>query len=198
MAASPRASARRCSKARVYDKRRPARDRELHGLLHAARRRPAVLRGRHDRDAVPVQPARHQGLRRGGRHRRAAGGHQRDHRRARPRGHRHAGDAAGRLARRAEGAMRRWRRNESRARRKPASAIERPCTLSTYHRPTTRRGRPPALLAKAEDAKLLAGGQTLLPTMKQRLAAPATSSISAASRSCAASSARAARSSSAR
>ncbi len=29
------------------------------------------------------------------------------------------------------------------------------------------------LLAKAEDAKLLAGGQTLLPTMKQRLASPA-------------------------
>jgi carbon-monoxide dehydrogenase medium subunit len=29
------------------------------------------------------------------------------------------------------------------------------------------------LLAKADDAKLLAGGQTLLPTMKQRLASPA-------------------------
>jgi carbon-monoxide dehydrogenase large subunit len=36
-------------------RRRPARDGELHGLHHAARRRP-VLRCRHDRDAVPVNP----------------------------------------------------------------------------------------------------------------------------------------------
>ena len=54
-------------------------------------------------DAVPVEPAGHQGLRRGGRHRRAGRRHQRHHRRARPRGHRHAGDAAGGLARGAEG-----------------------------------------------------------------------------------------------
>ena len=42
----------------------------------------------------------------------------------------------------------------------------------TYHRPATLR-QASAMLAKAEDAKLLAGGQTLLPTMKQRLASPA-------------------------
>ena len=64
--------------------RRPAADGELHGLLHAARRRPALVQGRHDRDALPVQSARHQGLRRSGRDRLAAGRHQRHHRRARP------------------------------------------------------------------------------------------------------------------
>ena len=42
----------------------------------------------------------------------------------------------------------------------------------TYHR---ARGLRQAgnMLGKLEDAKLLAGGQTLLPTMKQRLASPA-------------------------
>ncbi|MGE0847509.1 MAG: xanthine dehydrogenase family protein subunit M [Flavobacteriaceae bacterium] len=42
----------------------------------------------------------------------------------------------------------------------------------SYHRPGTVR-QAAGLLAKAEDAKLLAGGHTLLPTMKQRLASPA-------------------------
>lgn len=41
-----------------------------------------------------------------------------------------------------------------------------------YHRPETVR-RAAGLLAKKEDAKLLAGGMTLLPTMKNRLASPA-------------------------
>ncbi|MEO1198033.1 MAG: FAD binding domain-containing protein [Pseudomonadota bacterium] len=41
-----------------------------------------------------------------------------------------------------------------------------------FHRPDTVR-KAATLLGKAEDPKLLAGGQTLLPTMKQRLAAPA-------------------------
>ena len=41
-----------------------------------------------------------------------------------------------------------------------------------YHRPTSVR-QAANLAAKAEDAKFLAGGHTLLPTMKQRLAAPA-------------------------
>ena len=47
-----------------------------------------------------------------------------------------------------------------------------------YHRPTTVR-QAANLLAKNEDAKLLAGGHTLMPTMKQRLAARHISSISA-------------------
>jgi carbon-monoxide dehydrogenase medium subunit len=41
----------------------------------------------------------------------------------------------------------------------------------TYHRATSAR-QAANLLAKAGDAKLLAGGQTLLPTMKNRLASP--------------------------
>jgi carbon-monoxide dehydrogenase medium subunit len=41
----------------------------------------------------------------------------------------------------------------------------------TFHRPTTAR-QAAGLLAKKEEAKLLAGGHTLLPTMKQRLAQP--------------------------
>ncbi|WP_029031167.1 FAD binding domain-containing protein [Salinarimonas rosea] len=40
-----------------------------------------------------------------------------------------------------------------------------------YHKPTSLR-QAASMLAKAEDAKILAGGHTLLPTMKQRLAAP--------------------------
>lgn len=41
----------------------------------------------------------------------------------------------------------------------------------TYHRPASVR-QAAGLLAKKDDAKLLAGGHTLLPTMKQRLASP--------------------------
>jgi carbon-monoxide dehydrogenase medium subunit len=41
----------------------------------------------------------------------------------------------------------------------------------TYHRPKTVR-QAAGLLAKHEDAKLLAGGHTLIPTMKLRLAGP--------------------------
>jgi len=40
-----------------------------------------------------------------------------------------------------------------------------------YHRPSTVR-QAANLLAKNEDAKLIAGGHTLVPVMKQRLAAP--------------------------
>jgi aerobic carbon-monoxide dehydrogenase medium subunit len=41
----------------------------------------------------------------------------------------------------------------------------------TFHRPATVR-QAANLLAKNEDAKLLAGGHTLIPTMKLRLASP--------------------------
>lgn len=41
-----------------------------------------------------------------------------------------------------------------------------------YHKPATVR-QAAGLLTRKEDAKLLAGGHTLLPTMKQRLASPA-------------------------
>ena len=39
----------------------------------------------------------------------------------------------------------------------------------SYHRPTNIRAAA-SLLAKQDDAKLIAGGHTLLPTMKLRLA----------------------------
>jgi len=42
----------------------------------------------------------------------------------------------------------------------------------TYHRPSGLR-QAGNMLEKLEDAKLLAGGQTLIPTMKLRLASPA-------------------------
>ena len=41
----------------------------------------------------------------------------------------------------------------------------------TFHRPTTVR-QAAGLLARNPDAKLLAGGHSLIPVMKQRLAAP--------------------------
>jgi carbon-monoxide dehydrogenase medium subunit len=41
----------------------------------------------------------------------------------------------------------------------------------TYHRPGTVR-QAANLLIKNEDAKVIAGGHTLLPVMKQRLASP--------------------------
>src|SRR2546429_4003365 len=40
-----------------------------------------------------------------------------------------------------------------------------------YHRPATVR-QAANLLVKNEDAKVIAGGHTLLPVMKQRLASP--------------------------
>src|SRR5712691_11546441 len=41
----------------------------------------------------------------------------------------------------------------------------------TFHRPADVK-KAAALLQSSEEAKLLAGGQTLIPTLKQRLAAP--------------------------
>jgi carbon-monoxide dehydrogenase medium subunit len=40
-----------------------------------------------------------------------------------------------------------------------------------YHRPGTLEAAA-AALAAAEDGQVLAGGQTLIPTLKQRLASP--------------------------
>ena len=163
--------------ARALQRRRPIADRELHGLLHAARRRPALVQSRNDRDALSVEPAWAQGLRRSGRDRRSAGGHQRHHRRARPRRRIDAGDPAGRVARRAEVGDRSAPRNEF----EPEAALRRllcrphseisPMYAFEYYRPQSLSAAV-ADLAKP-DAKALAGGMTLLPTMKQRLASPA-------------------------
>ena len=108
-----------------------------------------------------------------------AGGHQRHHRRDR-----HTRTSPCR--RRPQAVWRRCRRSEQRecargrATRLPAIVTvpeidQTPCTAASNHvrihlsRPS-RCGRRRALLAKHEDAKLLAGGHTLIPTMKQRLA----------------------------
>ena len=80
---------------------RAAADRQLHGLRDAARRRPAVVQGGHQGHAVHAQSARREGLRRGGRDRRAGRDDERRPRRARRRRrhpHRHAGLAAPRVA----------------------------------------------------------------------------------------------------
>ena len=76
---------------------RPARVRLVHGLRDAARRELPDAQGRHDHDEMSVQPARHQGLRRGGRDRGAGRGDQRHHRRDRHRRFGHAGDVPGGL-----------------------------------------------------------------------------------------------------
>src|SRR5262245_4086911 len=60
-----------------------------------------------------------------------------------------------------------------RRRRRPAKRPEEPRKMYsfTYHRPATVR-QAASLLAKNEDAKLLAGGHSLIPVMKLRLARP--------------------------
>ena len=133
---------------------RPAHHGELHGLHHAARRRPAVDQDRHDQHALPVEPARHQGLRRGRRHRRTGCRRQRPDRCAGPRGHRHAGNAARRVARRAEVAH-----------QDGCGIGSRTMYAFEYHRPQSVADAA-KLLASNSEAKLLAGGHTLVPTMK--------------------------------
>ncbi len=141
--------------------RRPAGDRLDDGLHHAARARFAVVQGRPHRDQGAVQPARHQRLRRSRRDRGAGGGDQRHHRRRRFRTDQHAGHrrhgVVGAQARRA---------------RAPGGGIRRDAMYNfTFHRPTTVR-QAAGLLARNPEGKLLAGGHSLLPVMKQRLAQP--------------------------
>ena len=80
----------------VYDSRRPARLRLVHGLRHAARRRRADVQGRLPPGAGDHQSARRQGRGRSRHHRRDQRGDERDRRRhpgRRRRQDRHAGDA---------------------------------------------------------------------------------------------------------
>ena len=138
----------------VYDKERPARVRLVHGLRHAARRQSAVAQGRHHRDEMPVQSARHQGLRRGGRDRGAGGGDQRHHRRDR-----HAKIWPCRRRPRRSG------RRSARPRRCSKQQNEEETTSMyefKFHRPTTVR-QAANLLAKNSEAKILAGGHSLHP-----------------------------------
>ena len=76
----------------VYDKDGQLVTGSIHGLIDAARARPAVVPLWLDRNQVAVEPARHQGLRRGRRDCGAGGGDQCHHRCDRQREHIHAGD----------------------------------------------------------------------------------------------------------
>ena len=105
-----------------------------------------------------------EGLRRGGRDRLAAGGDQRHHQRHRRAG-RDAGDAREGLARHP---------GHQAARRRPNSSRDGTGMYDfNYHRPSQRRGRRVPARRRTRTRKLLAGGQTYLPTLKQRLAQPA-------------------------
>ena len=97
------------------------------GLLHAARRRRAVVQGRHQGNGVHAQPARREGLRRGRRDRRAGGADECDHRCARRARPGNAGDAGTRLAR-------------SQARKQPRRRSA--CTHSNTNEPNRSRTRP--------------------------------------------------------
>ena len=112
-------------------------------------------RARRDRHPVTGQPDRGQGRRRGGRDREHGGGGQRRRRRAQPAGHppsRHAVHAADRVARDAD--------REGRPGVIPA-AFE-------YQRPASIE-EALAIIASDPGAKVLAGGQSLLPLLKLRL-----------------------------
>src|SRR5262249_41778273 len=156
---------------------RTAGHRELHGLRHAARLRPAADPDRHVVDALPVEPAGRQGLRRGGR-------------RPPPRPPPHAHPPT-RRPRSSRPSPTRWamRTSSCRRRRKRCGArrrTHRPAWLPNRPRNTEQRepmypfeylrarsvSDAAKLLASKPEAKLLAGGHTLLPTMKLRLASP--------------------------
>ena len=135
-------------------RQRPARHRELHGLRHAAGQRPALVQPSHTTTLCPgTRSASRAAARR--RDRRRGGRHQRDHRRHRQQQTRDAGLSRPRLARD-------------------------PRCLTGDNESCTRPGitGPPALtkrrrcLPRAPTPKYLAGGHTLLPVMKQRLASP--------------------------
>ncbi len=109
---------------------------------------------------VHAQSARRERLRRSRRHRRAGGDHERG-----------------------DGCDRRQRRRDAGHTRTGLARVQGGMSMYSfnYHRPTTLDAAA-KLRADCEDAVFLAGGQTLIPTLKQRLAAPTDSSISAASR----------------
>ena len=119
---------------------------------------------RHRDHAVHAQSARREGLRRGGRDRLAAGGHQRRHRRAeglRRAAYRHAGDAAENLV-------------DHHGRPHAMAADKRGDSTMydfAYQKPSSLADAVKALGADP-DAKALAGGMTLIPVLKQRLNKP--------------------------
>src|SRR5262249_49425554 len=114
--------------------------------------------------ASPSNPLGIKGCGEGGRvaraDRGAGSGHQRHHRRDRQRGFGNACDRADGVAGIAEGQQ-----------QTQGGIGALTMYAFTQHRPATVR-QAASLLAKQEEAKLLAGGHTLIPTMKLRLAGP--------------------------
>ena len=174
-------------------RRRPAGDGHVRRLRAAQRRRRPELRDRSHGDPVAGQLARRQG-RGGGRHdRRQPRDRQRGDRRAAParrRLHRHAARArrtcgsrssspraagsparpgqAGRLVGRARERQRRLRTDQPERGRCAVIPAE-----FDYVRPASLDEALARCATGGEDAKLLAGGHSLIPLMKLRLAAPA-------------------------
>ena len=145
----------------VYDEDGPAGHRHVRGLRAPDRRRAAQLRDRPHRDRLADQHARRQGSRRGRHDRRVAGGHGGCDGRpaaARRRVARHAADAHARLA--GDPSLERPRR---------CGVI--PAAFD-YESPDSLEEAVRMLHENGEDAKLIAGGHSLLPLMKLRLAAP--------------------------
>ena len=154
--------------------------------------RAALVRDRPDRDALADQLARRQGRRRGRHDRRDPGRHRGGAGRAgaaRRRGARHAAHADARVGRRSRqprtAARARARREQGReldehgggaAGVGPSQPGRRRCGVIPaefdYEAPETLDEAVRMLHENGEDAKLLAGGHSLLPLMKLRLAAP--------------------------
>ncbi len=135
-------------------------DRFLHGLSDAARRQRAELQARLHLHAVPQQSAGHEGLRRSRRHRLARRRDERGDRCAGGSRRGHAGNAAHRM--------------ESHAAHEEGCGIrqgENTMESFNYHRPAKVADAVKAM-KKAKDGKYLSGGHTLIPAMKQGLAAP--------------------------
>ena len=137
-------------------RRRHARDRVAHGLPRAVGGGVAELHTRPDGHPEPHEHPRRQGHRRGGHDRVDARRRERDHRRARPsrhQRHRHAGHAPTRVDGNSGGeAMIPAAFDYVRA-----GSAEEAISLIGQH---------------GEDAKFLAGGMSLIPLMKLRLATP--------------------------
>src|SRR6202008_3729878 len=135
---------------RLRSRDRAASERQLHGLLHAARRDAPRPPGRRARDAEQGEPAGGQGRRRIRLHGVDPGGRQRDNERAgaaRHRTHRHAPhieQGVGGDTRREKGEELMYALNYVKAKSVKEAAD---------------------FLSKNPEAKLLSGGMTLIPTL---------------------------------
>ena len=133
----------------------------------------AELRARPDRDAEPDQPARREGDRRGGDDRGDARGHERGRRRAhavRHHRHRHAGDPRTGVDGDATCTI------GPTCTIRPREPIRRCAVIPAafeYVRADSADQAVAIIGEHGEDAKFLAGGMSLIPLMKLRLATPA-------------------------